>query len=101
MVNIAARFVSPLRQHSKKLHISEHKQPRAAERMVNHLRGLPIRDSLEATGFDAYTTVVVECDNQGRASLWTAPPSPQPGDADHYVTFVNRIAQAYSNRFGS
>ncbi len=46
VVNIAQTFVSPLRQKSAKLHVSKHKQPHAAERMVNHLRGLPIRDSV-------------------------------------------------------
>src|SRR3989304_1883931 len=45
VVNIASTFVSPLRQKSKKLHVSQHKQPHAAERMVSHLRGLPIRKS--------------------------------------------------------
>ena len=64
--------------------------------MVNHLRGLPIRDAADGFGFDAYATVVVDCDNQGPATLWTAPPSPQPGDKDHYDTFVNRIAAAYA-----
>jgi hypothetical protein len=96
VVNIAATFVSPLRQKRKKLHISQHKQPHAAERMVNHLRGLPIRDSVDGTGFDAYATLVVDCDNQGPVTLWTNPPAPQPGDRDHYDTFVNRIAEAYT-----
>jgi hypothetical protein len=100
VVNIATTFVSPLRQKSQELHVSKHKQPQAAERMVSHLRGLPIRDSLDAAGFDAYATVVVDCDNQGPAFLWTDPPSPQPGDRDHYDTFLNRLASGFSERFG-
>ncbi len=96
VVNIATTFVSPLRQKSKKLYVSKHKQPHAAERMVNHLRGLPIRDAVEGFGFDAYATIVVDCDNRGPATLWTGPPSPQPNDRDHYDTFVNRIAAAYA-----
>ena len=100
VVNIAGTFVSPLRQKNKKLHISQHKQPHAAERMVNHLRGLPIRDSADETGFDAYATIVVDCDNQGPAMLWTKPPAPRPGDRDHYETFIGRIAGAYADRFG-
>jgi hypothetical protein len=96
VVNIASTFVSPLRQKSKKLYVSKHKQPHAAERMVNHLRGLPIRDSVDGTGFDAYATVVVDCDNRGPTTLWTAPPAPQPGDRDHYETFVKRIAEAFT-----
>ncbi len=100
VVNIATTFVSPLRQKGKRLYVSKHTQPHAAERMVNHLRGLPIRDSADATGFDAYATIVVDCDNQGPATLWTTPPAPQPGDRDHYRAFVARIAGAYSTRFG-
>jgi hypothetical protein len=100
VVNIAATFVSPLRQKSKKLHVSNHKQPHAAERMVNNLRGLPIRDALEQSGFDAYATIVVDCDNQGPATLWTEPPAPQAGERDHYDSFVARIAEAYTRRFG-
>ena len=98
VVNIAATFVSPLRQKSGTLHVSKHKQPHAAESMVNHLRGLPIRDTVDQTGFDAYATVVVDCDNQGPSTLWTAPPAPQPGDRDHYDTFVKRIAEAFARR---
>jgi hypothetical protein len=101
VVNIAKTFVSPLRQKSTELHVSKHKQPHAAERMVNHLRGLPIRDVLDASGFDAYATIVVDCDNQGPAFLWTDPPAPQPGDPDHYDKFIARISDAYASRFGS
>jgi hypothetical protein len=100
VVNIAATFVSPLRQKSAELHVSKHKQPHAAEKMVNHLRGLPIRDSIDETGFDAYATIVVDCDNQGPAMLWTKPPAPQPGERDHYDTFLSRLADFYTKRFG-
>ena len=96
VVNVASTFVSPLRQRSKELYVSKHKQPHAAERMVNHLRGLPIRGSVDETGFDVYATVVVDCDNQGPTTLWTAPPAPQPGDRDHYDTFIERVANAYA-----
>jgi hypothetical protein len=100
VVNIASTFVSPLRQKSKKLHISQHNQPHAAQRMVDHLRGLPIRTSADQTGFDAYATIVVECDNQGPATLWTKPPAPQPGDPDYYESLIDMIAKAYVARFG-
>ncbi len=100
VVNIAGSFVSPLRQKGGERHVSKHKQPHAAERMVRHLRGLPIRDGIEGVGFDAYATILVDCDNQGPTALWTAPPAPQPGDRDHYDTFIARVAQAYATRFG-
>jgi hypothetical protein len=99
VVNIATTFVSPLRQKSAELHVSKHKQPNAAEKMINHLRGLPIRDGVSEVGFDAYATIVVDCDNQGPAFLWTEPPAPQPGDRDHYETFIARLSRAYASRF--
>ncbi len=67
--------------------------------MIDHLRGLPIRDSVDATGFDAYATIVVDCDNRGPTGLWNAPPAPQAGERDHYDTFIERIADCYVRRF--
>jgi hypothetical protein len=100
VVNIANRFLSPLRQRSgQPLEWTPHKQPHAAERMVNHLRGLPIRDAVGDVGFDAYATIVISCDNQGPATLRTSPPAPEPGDRDSYAEFVKRIARAYAERF--
>lgn len=100
VVNIAASFVSPLRQHKgEAIYASIHKQPHVTERMVNHLRGLVVRERPEGVGFDAYCTIVVDCDNQSQVSLWTASPAPQVGDLDHYDTFVNRMADFYTERF--
>lgn len=100
IVNSAETFVSPLRQTSrKKLHVSRHRQPEVAARMVQRLRGLPIREGAGQVGFDAYATIVVDCDNQGEVRLWTAPPAPQPGEPDHYETFLDRISRLYAERF--
>ncbi len=65
VVNIATTFVSPLRNQRPDvpLHVTVHKQRQAAENMVKHLRGLPIRDSIDEEGFDAYCTVLMDCDN--------------------------------------
>ena len=102
VVNIAPSFVSPLRQEtSERLYISPHNQPRVAQRMIEHLRGLPIREQVGAIGFDAYCSLVVECDNQSDCTLCTAPPAPQSGDRDHYDTFMDRIARFYTERFFS
>jgi hypothetical protein len=101
MVNIASTFVSPLRQKSAdRLHISHHQQPLVASRMVEHLRGLRIRDNVGEVGFDAFCTFVVDCDNQTGCSLFTDSPAPQPGDPDHYDTFIDRITRFYEERFG-
>lgn len=100
MVNIAATFASPLRQRdASKIHFSAHRQPAVTERMVNHLRGLQIRDSAGQVGFDAFCTFVVDCDNQTTCTLHTGSPAPQPGDRDHYGTFIDRITRFYTERF--
>jgi hypothetical protein len=99
VVNIADTFVSPLRQKGRKLFVSRHKQPHVAERMIEHLRGLQIREMEGGIGFDAFAAIVVFCENTGPTSLWTSPPAPQPGDVDHYDTFLKRISDSYRERF--
>lgn len=99
VVNIAETFVSPLRQRGLELHVSRHKQPQAAERMVAHLRGLPVRSATSEVGFDGFATIVVDCDNQGPPKLWTKPPAPQRGDRDEYHSFLEYISRAYGDRF--
>jgi hypothetical protein len=101
VINIADRFVSPLRQKSPAdLHWSLHRQPDVAASMVQHLRGLPVRDKIGQVGFDAFAQIVVDSDNQTGARLWTEPPAPQPGDRDHYDTFLARLSIFYAERFG-
>src|SRR5437764_472496 len=77
VVNIAKTFVSPTRQKGGSLIVTQHRQPEVTRQMIEHLRGLPIRTGQSSAGFDAYATVVIDCDNQKVASLWTAPPAPQ------------------------
>lgn len=102
VVNIAPTFVSPLRQTAAGAPVvSTHRQPAAAEGMIGHLRGLPIRDAVGQVGFDAYCTFLVDADNVGPVRPWTAPPAPQPGDRDHYITFLERLGRLYTERFGA
>ncbi|MHB1421606.1 MAG: hypothetical protein ACYC3I_00135 [Gemmataceae bacterium] len=100
VVNIAKTFVSPTRQKGGDLVVTPHRQPDVTRQMVEHLRGLPIRTDRATAGFDAYATIVIDCDNQKVASLWTEPPAPQVGDRDHYDTFLLALSQAYEDRFG-
>lgn len=100
VVNAAATFVSPLRQKpGRPIEVTQHSQPHVTEKMVKHLRGLKIRDNVEDVGFDAYATVVVDCDNVGETKLVRELPAPQPGALDHYEEFVKRIARFYAERF--
>ena len=101
-VNIASQFASPLRQRDPaNIHFEKHKQPHVTERMVNHLRGLKMRDAVGEVGFDALCIFVVDCDNQVGCSLHSAIPAPQPGDRDYYDTFIKRISRFYTERFSA
>jgi len=101
MVNIAPKFVSPLRQKdANQIHWSSHDQPTVAARMIQHLRGLRVRDEVGQVGFDAFCTFVVNCDNQNDCKLYKDTPAPQRGDRDYYDTFLQRITRFYSERFG-
>jgi hypothetical protein len=100
VVNAAATFVSPLRQkHGQPVEVTGHRQPHVTEKMVKHLRGLKIRQKVEDVGFDAYATIVVDCDNVGEARLVATLPAPQVGAPDHYEEFITRIARFYGERF--
>jgi hypothetical protein len=103
VVNIAATFVSPLRQRvGMPLHVTRHVQPKAAADMVSHLRGLRIRTKLGEYGFDAFTCVVVECGNRCTdVRLWTEAPALQPGERDHYERFIQRIGALWQERFST
>lgn len=102
MVNVATTFASPLRQTDPtQVYFSRHKQPSVTQRMITHLRGLRIRDKLNDVGFDAFCTFLVDCDNQNQCLLHTGYPAPQPGDKDHYDTFIKRIGHYYAERFST
>lgn len=99
VVNIADKFASPLRQTNGPLQFSVHRQPHVTASLVDKLRTLQTSSATDPAGFDAYATIVVSCDNVSPATLWTASPAPQPGEPDHYETFLSRIVQAYQARF--
>lgn len=100
VINIAPTFVSPLRQRmGTDLVITKHNQPAVTGSMIAHLRGLPIRNDVGQVGFDAFTQAVVSCNNQDGAELQTELPAPQPGEPDHFDTFMNRISLAFEQRF--
>jgi hypothetical protein len=99
VINIATQFASPLRQTGGPITYSAHRQPHVASRMIAHLQRLPQRADVSETGFDAFCSMVIECDNVGLVKLWTQPPAPQPGQSDHYDTFLRRIVLSYEERF--
>lgn len=103
VVNIATQYASPTRQVTKRgpLIMTTHRQPGVTERMVQHLRGLKMREHPGEVGFDAFATIVIDSDNVGDSTLHTGHPAPQPGERDHYATFIERLSRAYSARYGA
>lgn len=102
IINIAATFVSPLRQHTGlPLFVMEHDQPRVTTSMVTHLRGLRIRNASDDVGFDAFAQAIVDCSNQDGATLHEGVPAPQPSEADHFDTFMRRIDLTFQERFAA
>ena len=104
VVNIADTFVSPLRNQrpGAPLDVTTHKQPKAAGDMVRHLRGLQLRNEAGKVGFDAYASVVIECNNQKTpVKLWTESPAPQTGEVDHYGTLLARVSRFWTERFST
>lgn len=109
VVNIATRYVSPTNQAERTgpdPRVAHHAQPAVAAGVIALLRGLRVRDTVGQVGFDAFAQFVVDIENHPvhinpspSVSLWTAPPAPQAGDPDHYDTFLDRICQAYVDRF--
>jgi len=101
MVNVARSFISPLRQRpDKEVEVTLHNQPWVAQSMVAHLRKLPRRGIADAIGLDAYCSFVIDADNQGHVAAHDAPPAPQPGEVDHYESFLSDICATYTERFG-
>lgn len=82
-----------------------HQDPAALVRAaIELLRKLPRRTHpAEGPGLEAAAILVVDCDNAPRnpkAALFTRPPAPQPGDPDHWASFVRRLCDLYVDRWG-
>jgi hypothetical protein len=102
VINRADTYYSPTNQTDPtSLTANYHDQPRVTKALIDHLRGLRIRDDTESVGFDAYCNIVVTTDNLTSVALWTVPPAPQPGDEDYYGTFIEKIARLYTERFST
>lgn len=106
VVNIASQYASPTRQKGRgAVAFTAHRQPIAAASMIEHLRGLMRRSETNSAGvsgpagFDAFATIVIDCDNVGPCRLETTPPAPQPGDPDEYGRFLDDVSRAYAIRY--
>jgi hypothetical protein len=100
-VNAAASFRSPLRAEST-FHGDRQAVVRLVEHCVTEMRNVTESGRNSPNGLDAKAVVVVDFDNVTFASgrYFTQPPAPQPGDPLHYDSFIQRICEEYSERFG-
>ncbi len=101
VVNISREYASPTRQAKARgpLIMTAHRQPAAAEGIINHLKGLTMRKDGKGVGFDAFAVIVIDCDNLGECRLHLDPPAPEPGSPHHYEMFLKMISDAYTSRF--
>ncbi len=104
-INVADRFVSPLRNAYKsrlaKKEITFHDQPRAALGMLDKVSELPRRANEDDYGFDALGVTLVSCRNDGspvelvdRLSDGSVVP-----EILRYEALVKRTSAIYTSRF--
>jgi hypothetical protein len=81
--------------------VSRHRQPGAAERVVEMVGNLPRRTSNSAVGYDGLGIVALNLANDGASTVTvhTAHPAPKPGDIFHYETMLRRMANEYDSAF--
>lgn len=115
VVNSAERFWSPLRDKNDiTVHGTPKKGPRQlVKETVDRFRSIHLRGgSADAPGLEAIGVVVIEHDNlssnpdaskyerQHRPTrIAPVPPSPPVGDPLHYESMIQRICNAYGQRF--
>lgn len=105
LVNASGIFISPDRNKNladdAPRAVTMHKQPTAAERSINVVKGLPRRSGISETGYDGLAIVAIDMPNDGvtPVRLFTGPPAPPPGDIFNYETMVTRVANEYDAAF--
>lgn len=100
VLNIADSFRSPLRSSTTK-----HRNPKELVRAsIELLRSLPQRTNPgDGPGLEANAVIALDYDNSKPAaisSVQVSPPAPQPGDPLHWDSFVRRICDLYTQRWG-
>ena len=100
VLNIADSFRSPLRGSTTK-----HRNPKELVRAsIELLRSLPQRTNPgNGPGLEANAVIVLDYDNSDPAaisSVHVSPPAPQPGDPLHWDSFVRRLCDLYTQRWG-
>jgi len=115
VVNSADRFYSPLRKWDD---ITEHGRARVSARelaknIIDDFRTIHLRNSISDTpGLEALGVVAIEHDNLAHhpdpaayahlhkpTQVSPSPPNPPVGDPLHYQSMIQRICNAYTERF--
>lgn len=102
VINAAETFRSPLRPAPT----THGDRARMAVLVVGHclseMRNVTTSGGVSNYGMDAKAAIVVEMDNMGGTVRYvTATPAPQSGDPLHYDSFLRRLCDEYTTRFGS
>jgi len=101
VVNAAPRFQSPLVQHPTIHGNSKSTVADLVDHCVTEMRNVATSGGASSFGMDAKSVIVVAVDNMGTpVSYLRVPPAPQPGDPLHYDSFLRRLCDDYSSRFG-
>lgn len=99
VVNVSGVFRSPLRAEP-----SRHKSPaRLVGDAISLFRQIPLRgDAPGSQGLEASAVIVVNHDNidLGSSTLVEGPPAPERGDPLHYDSFIQRICDRFTQRWG-
>jgi hypothetical protein len=104
-VNVSDEFISSKRnvQHDPTMRtvISTHRQPAAAQRVVDMVENLPRRTSTSSMGYDGLGIIGVNLRNDTTTTVTVhrSPPIPKPGDIFHYETMLRRMANEYDSAF--
>jgi hypothetical protein len=100
IVNVADSFRSPLRPK-----VTRHKNPLdLARASLELLRTIPMRTHpSNGAGLEANAVILIHYDNSRKkliSRVHAVSPAPQPGDPLHWDSFVRRICDLYTQRFG-
>lgn len=105
MVNASGIFISPDRNKNlgpdQPRNVTIHKQPAAAERSINVVKGLPRRSGTSGSGYDGLAIVVIDMPNDGTTPvrLITSAPAPPRGDIFNYDAMLTRVSNEYDAAF--
>lgn len=94
MINAATSFQSPSRTE-----ITQHKQPKAVESVLEKVKQLPRRSSTGETGYDSLAILIIDCTNDGKSPVKVIEGPPSPGGIFSYGSAIQRMAHLYESRF--